>query len=227
MAAAVPRLRVPTLTRPRRSALPRAAAIFPPAASPRGRSGPPRRLFLGLGAALLDTVARMASSSDGGGGGGRSLTASARQRQGTSPIEQGHPRVGFHPASLSLLPQLHVPVFLKLPTGTEGWLEDRGTRGVVELREEMLWRGAIPVGARGGFGVNRGISGGVSGQWLRILASTSIDARFISWDINGQIPCRLLPISGSRCCRQHKFLKWLIEEIGVVEEMIRKKVLSA
>ncbi|MQM03355.1 hypothetical protein Taro_036135 [Colocasia esculenta] len=37
---------------------------------------------------------------------------------------------------------------------------------------------------------------------LKSLASTSIDARFISRDIDGQIHCRLLPISGSRCCRQ-------------------------
>ncbi|MQL75557.1 hypothetical protein Taro_007930, partial [Colocasia esculenta] len=66
----------------------------------------------------------------------------------------------FPPVSLFPLPQLHVPVFLKLPTGTEGWLEDRGTYGVAESREETPWRGAIPVGARGGFGVNWENSGG-------------------------------------------------------------------
>ncbi|MQL80055.1 hypothetical protein Taro_012497 [Colocasia esculenta] len=60
------------------------------------------------------------------------------------------------------LEQLLAPVFLKLPTGTEGWLDDRRTRGVAELREETSWRGAIPVGARGGFGVNREIAGGES-----------------------------------------------------------------
>ncbi|MQL94667.1 hypothetical protein Taro_027325 [Colocasia esculenta] len=55
-----------------------------------------------------------------------------------------------------------VPVFLKLLTGTEGWLEDRGTCGVAELLEEMPYRGAIPVGAREGLGVNREIAGGFS-----------------------------------------------------------------
>ncbi|MQL97464.1 hypothetical protein Taro_030156 [Colocasia esculenta] len=75
---------------------------------------------------------------------------------------QGHPRAGSSPGSHSPLPQFLVPVFLKLPTGTEGWLEVRGTCGVAELREEMPWRGAIPVGARGGFGVNRRIAGGFS-----------------------------------------------------------------
>ncbi|MQL89571.1 hypothetical protein Taro_022141 [Colocasia esculenta] len=46
--------------------------------------------------------------------------------------------------------------------GTEGWLDDRRTCGIVELRKEMSWHGAIPVGARGGFGVNREIAGGSS-----------------------------------------------------------------
>ena len=50
-------------------------------------------------------------------------------------------------------------MFLKLPTGTEGCLEDRGTRGVAELREETSQRGAIRVGARGGLGVNQEIVG--------------------------------------------------------------------
>ncbi|MQM02591.1 hypothetical protein Taro_035365, partial [Colocasia esculenta] len=60
---------------------------------------------------------------------------------------------------------------------------------------------------------------------LRSLASTSIDARFFSWEINGWIPCRLHLIDGSRYYRQHKF-EWLIEDIGVVEEMIRRTILS-
>ncbi|MQM14311.1 hypothetical protein Taro_047241, partial [Colocasia esculenta] len=52
------------------------------------------------------------------------------------------------------------------------------------------------MGARGGFGVNREISGGfLQGKRLKILASTSFVAKFISWDIDGQIPCRLLPCS--------------------------------
>ncbi|MQL89063.1 hypothetical protein Taro_021640, partial [Colocasia esculenta] len=42
------------------------------------------------------------------------------------------------------------------------WLEDRGTCSIAELREETPWRGAIAVGARGGFGVNRENSEGLS-----------------------------------------------------------------
>ncbi|MQL69036.1 hypothetical protein Taro_001289 [Colocasia esculenta] len=38
---------------------------------------------------------------------------------------------------------------------------------------------------------------------LRSLTSTSIDARFFSWELDGQIPFRLYSIDGSRCCRQH------------------------
>ncbi|MQL89771.1 hypothetical protein Taro_022351 [Colocasia esculenta] len=50
--------------------------------------------------------------------------------------------------------------------GTEGCLEDRGTRGVAELHEETSWHGAILVGTRGGFGVNREIP--VRGRRTRI-----------------------------------------------------------
>ncbi|MQL68084.1 hypothetical protein Taro_000365 [Colocasia esculenta] len=46
-----------------------------------------------------------------------------------------------------------------LPTGSEEWLDDRRTCGIAELREETSRRGAIPVGARGGLGVNREIVG--------------------------------------------------------------------
>ncbi|MQM19666.1 hypothetical protein Taro_052674 [Colocasia esculenta] len=58
-----------------------------------------------------------------------------------------------------MVASLIAPVFLKLPTGTEGWLDDRRTRGVAELHEETPYRGAISVGARRGFGVNREIVG--------------------------------------------------------------------
>ncbi|MQL77844.1 hypothetical protein Taro_010260 [Colocasia esculenta] len=53
--------------------------------------------------------------------------------------------------------QLKREQFRTLHQSIEGWLKDRGTCGVAESREEMSWRGAIPVGARGGFGVNREI----------------------------------------------------------------------
>ncbi|MQL99846.1 hypothetical protein Taro_032572 [Colocasia esculenta] len=64
-------------------------------------------------------------------------------------------------ANLRIL-QLAAPVSLKLLTGSEEWLDDRRTRGVAELREETPRRGAIPVGARGGLGVNREIAGEIS-----------------------------------------------------------------
>ncbi|MQL97253.1 hypothetical protein Taro_029931 [Colocasia esculenta] len=48
--------------------------------------------------------------------------------------------------------------------GTEGCLEDRGTRGVAELREETPYCGAILVRTRGGFGVNREFAGEISGM---------------------------------------------------------------
>ncbi|MQM18779.1 hypothetical protein Taro_051774 [Colocasia esculenta] len=43
----------------------------------------------------------------------------------------------------------------------------------------------------------------VEGSGLRPknLASTSFVAKLISQDVDGQIPCRRLPVSGSRCCR--------------------------
>ncbi|MQL80297.1 hypothetical protein Taro_012746 [Colocasia esculenta] len=83
--------------------------------------------------------------------------------------------------------------------GFEEWLDDRRTRGVAELREETSRRGAIPVGARGGLGVNREINGWkarraglgfLQGLRPENLASTSFVAKLLSQDVNGQIPCR-------------------------------------
>uniref|UniRef100_A0A0E0JN60 Methyltransferase type 11 domain-containing protein n=1 Tax=Oryza punctata TaxID=4537 RepID=A0A0E0JN60_ORYPU len=73
-------LRRPRLRTPRaRAAAPRArGAPVPPQAAR------PRRVFLGLGAAFVDQLARMAS----GGAPSRSFVASARPRQGVSPVEQ-------------------------------------------------------------------------------------------------------------------------------------------
>ncbi|MQL89058.1 hypothetical protein Taro_021621, partial [Colocasia esculenta] len=143
-------------------------------------------------------------------------------------FKEGHPRAGSSPGSLFILPQLHAPVSLKLPTGTEGWLEDRGTCGVSELREETPWRGAIPVGARGGFGVNREISGGVEAEDLGVnIVGRQLGVRTPVVDIGPQLvlfQCLTLESPGQGLLR--KFLEWLIEEIGVVEEMIRSKVPS-
>ena len=70
-----------------------------------------------------------------------------------------HPRAALSAHPLSLLLQLAAPESLKVLTGIEEWLVDRGTRGVAELREETSRRGAIRVGARGGLGVNQEIVG--------------------------------------------------------------------
>ncbi|MQM08261.1 hypothetical protein Taro_041114, partial [Colocasia esculenta] len=80
---------------------------------------------------------------------------------------------------------------LQLPEGTEGWLDDRRMRGVAELRKETSWRGAIPVGARGGFGVNREIARGVKAtcQLLRSPESPAyvtrgLEAVYLSEDLS-------------------------------------------
>ncbi|MQL70187.1 hypothetical protein Taro_002473 [Colocasia esculenta] len=86
--------------------------------------------------------------------GGRRVDANLRILQVIGSL-----RAGSSPGSLSLLPQLHVPVFLELPTSTEGCLEDRGTCGGDESREESPVRGVVPVGVRGGFSVNQEIAG--------------------------------------------------------------------
>ncbi|MQL78468.1 hypothetical protein Taro_010920 [Colocasia esculenta] len=52
--------------------------------------------------------------------------------------------------------------------GTEEWLDDRRTHGVAELREKTPYRGAIPMGARGGLGVNREIAGGLEAEELGV-----------------------------------------------------------
>ncbi|MQL91470.1 hypothetical protein Taro_024088 [Colocasia esculenta] len=95
----------------------------------------------------------------------------------TEPVtREAHPyphRAVLSVHSLSLLPQLAALVSLKLLTGSEEWLDDRRTRGVAELREETSRRGAIPVGARGGLGVNREIVGGESEEDVSRPSSSS------------------------------------------------------
>ncbi|MQM07303.1 hypothetical protein Taro_040144 [Colocasia esculenta] len=88
-------------------------------------------------------------------------------------------------------------------------LEDCGTRGVAELRKETSWRGAILVGARGGFGVNREIAGAPVVLVCSVL---------------GEFPTE--PVTSEAHPYPHRNLEWLIEEIGVVEEMIRRKAPS-
>ncbi|MQL91202.1 hypothetical protein Taro_023811 [Colocasia esculenta] len=59
----------------------------------------------------------------------------------------------------SSLSSLSFPLAPASRPGSEEWLVDRRTRGISELREETSRRGAIPVGARGGLGVNQEIAG--------------------------------------------------------------------
>jgi hypothetical protein len=81
MATLAPRPRLPLALR----------RLHASAAAPCARRAPvpqqaarPRRVFLGLGATVIDQVARMAS----GGTSSRSFVAGARPRQGVSPVEQ-------------------------------------------------------------------------------------------------------------------------------------------
>ncbi|MQM13351.1 hypothetical protein Taro_046276 [Colocasia esculenta] len=123
---------------------------------------------------------------------------------------------------------------LKLPTGTGEWLEDRGTCGVAELREETPWHGAILVGARRGFGVNREISGVLGEFPTDPVTSEAHPYPHRLWPVRGRRNRikYVIGLTGLAEAFRHswyqskKFLEWLIEEIGVVEEMIRRKVLS-
>ncbi|CAA7408791.1 unnamed protein product [Spirodela intermedia] len=63
------------------------SASVRPQASSGNRRGSPRRIFLGIGASLLESFGRMDSGA-GSSSGGRSFTASARPQQGASPVEQ-------------------------------------------------------------------------------------------------------------------------------------------
>ncbi|MQL92524.1 hypothetical protein Taro_025145, partial [Colocasia esculenta] len=75
--------------------------------------------------------------------------------------------------------------------GSEEWLDDRRTRGVAELREETSQRGAIPVGARGGLGVNREIAGSSSLERLESPQSRiRVSAGFMAGELGVNIVCR-------------------------------------
>jgi hypothetical protein len=92
MATLATRPRLLALRRPQRRRL-RACAAAPCArrAPVPPQAARPRRVFLGLGAAVIDQVARMAS----GGTSSRSFVAGARPRQGVSPVEQVFRRCHF------------------------------------------------------------------------------------------------------------------------------------
>ncbi|MQL69588.1 hypothetical protein Taro_001866 [Colocasia esculenta] len=105
-----------------------------------------------------------------------------------------------------------------------GCLDDRGTCGVAESREETSWCGAILVGARGGFGVNREIAedcGLVSLARLRPIRGRRTRIKYVI-GLTG-----LAETFRHSWYQRKKSMVWLIEEIGVVEEMIRRKVPSA
>ncbi|MQM03179.1 hypothetical protein Taro_035956 [Colocasia esculenta] len=77
------------------------------------------------------------------------------------PVAPVPPRVERPGVAVDWLASRLVDVdFLNLAAvGSEEWLDERRMRGIAELREETSRRGAIPVGARGGLGVNREITG--------------------------------------------------------------------
>ncbi|MQM16851.1 hypothetical protein Taro_049812, partial [Colocasia esculenta] len=84
-----------------------------------------------------------------------------------------HPRAVLSAHSLPLLPQLRALEFLKLPTGAEEQLDDRGTRGIAELREER--RGVVR--ARRTFLVRRPVPDrvvAVQGQHLQQSSFSSV-----------------------------------------------------
>ncbi|MQL67937.1 hypothetical protein Taro_000210 [Colocasia esculenta] len=62
----------------------------------------------------------------------------------------------------SSLSSLSFPLAPASRPGSEEWLDDCRTRGIAELHEETSRRGAIPMGARGGLGVNQEIEGEIS-----------------------------------------------------------------
>ncbi|MQL82123.1 hypothetical protein Taro_014590 [Colocasia esculenta] len=91
-----------------------------------------------------------------------------------------HPRAAPSAHPLSLLPQLRALVFLKVLTGIEEWLVDRGMRGVAELREETSRRGAI----RDRIRVSAGFKAGELG--VNIVISGMADRR--DWGGGGDDP---------------------------------------
>ncbi|MQM02587.1 hypothetical protein Taro_035361, partial [Colocasia esculenta] len=62
------------------------------------------------------------------------------------------------------------------------------------------------------------------GLWPENLASTSLAAKIFSQEVDGQGPCRLLPVSGNRCgrlllCEQ----KWLFMSADEISEMADRR----
>ncbi|MQM01265.1 hypothetical protein Taro_034017 [Colocasia esculenta] len=94
-------------------------------------------------------------------------------------------------------------------------LEDRATLGIAELREETPYRGAIPVGARGGLGVNREVSGVGCPRFFVSQAVSSglcpdtcvVPSRSVSSDLDTLTPLLELYVR-LRERRQHWYLQY-------------------
>ncbi|KAL6614622.1 hypothetical protein ACP70R_036892 [Stipagrostis hirtigluma subsp. patula] len=116
------------------------------AAAPSARRAPvppqaarPRRAFLGLGAAFVDQVARMAS----GGASSRSFVAGARPRQGVSPVEQILKNVEwpdefpFKPEDFSRFDESSDTLFYSVPRFVTH-IDDEAIRALTEYYSEVL-----------------------------------------------------------------------------------------
>ncbi|MQM11095.1 hypothetical protein Taro_043990 [Colocasia esculenta] len=128
-------------------------------------------------------------------------------------------------ANLRIL-QLRVPVFLELPTGTEGYLEDRGACGVVESDEETLWRGAILVGARRGFGVNQEIAGGCKAGELgvKIACRQAHQPRYKRLDRLPSISYKRQSMLPPTCACTHAVWFTRVVCVGVVQVRSRNEI---
>ncbi|CAL4974407.1 unnamed protein product [Urochloa decumbens] len=142
MATIAPRPRLLlALRRPQPRRLLRACA-----ANPRARRAPvppqaarPRRVFLGLGATVIDQVARMAS----GGTSSRSFVAGARPRQGVSPVEQILKNVEwpdefpFKPEDFSRFDESSDTMFYSVPRFVTH-IDDQAIQSLTEYYSEVL-----------------------------------------------------------------------------------------
>ncbi|CAL4961744.1 unnamed protein product [Urochloa decumbens] len=142
MATIAPRPRLLlALRRPQPRRLLRACA-----ATPRARRAPvppqaarPRRVFLGLGATVIDQVARMAS----GGTSSRSFVAGARPRQGVSPVEQILKNVEwpdefpFKPEDFSRFDESSDTMFYSVPRFVTH-IDDQAIHSLTEYYSEVL-----------------------------------------------------------------------------------------
>ncbi|WVZ69085.1 hypothetical protein U9M48_017929 [Paspalum notatum var. saurae] len=140
MATLAPRCRLLGLTGPRPTALRACAAVsFSRRAPVPPHAARPRRVFLGLGATLIDSVTRMAS----GGTSDRTFVAGARPRQGVSPVEQILKNVEwpdefpFKPEDFSRFDESADTLFYSVPRFVTH-IDDEAIRALTEYYSEVL-----------------------------------------------------------------------------------------